>query len=76
MKENFKNKRQTASAKKADSAMDVVKVRQKVESKRRGEGPHLRFAVHESHRVIVENARGFFSPARSAADETRGKRHG
>lgn len=38
MKENFKNKHQTASARKADSTMDVVKVRQKSESKRRGEG--------------------------------------
>lgn len=40
MKENFKNKRQRASAKKADGAMDVAKVRQKVESRRRGEGGH------------------------------------
>lgn len=39
MKENFKNKHQTASAKKSDSTIDVAKVRQKVESKRRGEGP-------------------------------------
>lgn len=38
MKENFKNKRQRACAKKADGAVDVAKVRQKVESKRRGEG--------------------------------------
>lgn len=35
VKENFKNKHRRASAKKADGAMDVAKVRQKVESRRR-----------------------------------------
>lgn len=35
VKENFKNKHRRASAKKADGGMDVAKVRQKVESRRR-----------------------------------------
>lgn len=46
VKENFKNKHQRASRQKADGAVDVAKVRQKVENKRRGEGPcHFLFGT-------------------------------
>lgn len=71
MKENFKNKHQTASAKKADSTMDVVKVRQKVESKRRGEGP-CRVSLCSSREEATRKLTVLF-PTRRAADETGGE---
>lgn len=61
MKENFKNKRQAANAKKADSTMDVAKVRQKVESKRRGKGP-CRVLLCTSHIGALLGTLAVFSP--------------